>query len=175
MITITAHGRLAQQPELKLIGNNGAVCEFRLLSSRFAKGQEITEAVTFFCYDDMAEEFCSTTVKGQEIEATGVQESQPYKKDGVPQRPFVKYRLTWFSRGRKPRSEFNNSEQGARPDGAQFDRQGQRQNSSPPRQDDSLRNERPRQSPQQGMSPQSGGGHEAGPGMDHDFDEPEFY
>ncbi len=102
MISITATGRLAAQPELKMISGGHQVCEFRLLDSRFYKGQEITEAVTFFCYGEMAEEFCSTTVKGQEISATGTQETQTYTPADGPTRNYVKYRLSWFSRGRKP-------------------------------------------------------------------------
>lgn len=101
MITITAHGRLAHQPELKQITGGSVVCEFRLLSTRFSKGAEHTEAVTFFCYGEDAERFCDGSVKGQEIEATGVQETSSYTKDGQT-RTFVKYRLTWFARGRKP-------------------------------------------------------------------------
>lgn len=102
MISISANGRLAAQPELKMIPGGHQVCEFRLLDSRFHKGQEITEAVTFFCYGEMAEEFCSTTVKGQEISATGTQETQAYTPAAGPTRHYVKYRLSWFSRGRKP-------------------------------------------------------------------------
>lgn len=41
MIVITAHGRLGHQPELKMLPGGGSVCEFRLLSSRFAKGEEV--------------------------------------------------------------------------------------------------------------------------------------
>ncbi len=73
-----------------------------MLDSRYHKGQEVTEAVTFFCYGEMAEEFCSTTVKGQEISATGTQETQTYTPADGPTRTYVKYRLSWFSRGRKP-------------------------------------------------------------------------
>jgi single-stranded DNA-binding protein len=75
MIVINVHGRLAHQPELKMLGNGGAVCEFRLLSSRFAKGEEVTEAVTFFCFDAEAEKFCETAEKGQLISASGTQET----------------------------------------------------------------------------------------------------
>lgn len=102
MISISATGRLAAQPELKMIPGGSQVCEFRLLDSRYHKGQEVTEAVTFFCYGEMAEEFCSTTVKGQEISATGTQETQTYTPADGPTRTYVKYRLSWFSRGRKP-------------------------------------------------------------------------
>lgn len=132
MISITARGRLAFQPELKLIGN-GAVCEFRLLSTRLSRGQEITEAVTFVCYDDVAEEFCSGTVKGQEVEATGVQETAHYEKDGV-KRQYVKYRLTWFRRGRKPRMEGTYSEAPEQRQGqGSYDQPGQRPNRFEPR------------------------------------------
>jgi single-stranded DNA-binding protein len=102
MISISVVGRLAAQPELKILPGGLQVCEFRLLDSRFSKGQEVTEAVTFFCFGEVAEEFCSTAIKGQEISATGTQETQTYTPaDGKP-RSYVKYRLSWFSRGRKP-------------------------------------------------------------------------
>jgi len=57
--------------------------------------------VTFFCYGEDAEEICSTTVKGQEMSVTGTQETQRYTK-GNEDKTFVKYRMTWFTRGRKP-------------------------------------------------------------------------
>lgn len=101
MITITAVGRLAAQPELKVLPNM-QVCEFRLLSTRFSRGQEHTEAVTFVCFGEDAEEFAATCVKGQEISATGVQETQMYTPPNGTPRQYVKYRLTWFKRGRKP-------------------------------------------------------------------------
>lgn len=102
MITITAVGRLAAQPECRVIGQGTIVCEFRLLSTRYARGQEHTEAATFVCWNDVAEEFASTTVKGQEIQATGTQETQYYTPQGGEKTTYVKYNLTWFSRGRKP-------------------------------------------------------------------------
>lgn len=110
MISIAAHGRVAFQPEIKLLAN-GSVCEIRVLSSRFAHGREVTEAVTFFCYDEMAEDLCSTIVKGQEIEATGTQETTTYKPADGPEKQYVKYRLTWFKGGFKPRSERANADQ----------------------------------------------------------------
>jgi single-stranded DNA-binding protein len=121
MISISATGRLAHQPELKMIPGGGQVCEFRLLDSRFHKGQEVTEAVTFFCYGEMAEEFCSTTVKGQEISATGTQETQNYTPPNGTPRQYVKYRLSWFSRGRKPYT--GDRSQGQQGTGAQGPRQ----------------------------------------------------
>lgn len=105
MLMMTAHGRLAHQPELKLLPGGGVVCEFRLLTSRFAKGVEVTEAATFFCYGEVAEDFCSTTVKGQEIFATGHQETQQYTPPAGETKTFVKYRMSWFQRGRKPMGE----------------------------------------------------------------------
>lgn len=102
---MNANARLAYQPELKLLPNGGSVCEFRLLDSRFAKGEEVTEAVTFFCYDQLAEEFCERCVKGQVIEASGVQETQSYQPQGAEKKhQVVKYRLTWFKPGAKPRN-----------------------------------------------------------------------
>lgn len=104
MISINVVGRLAFQPELKLLPK-GSVCEFRVLDTRFAKGEEIVEAVTFFCYDELAEELCERCEKGQIIEATGAQETQRYKPQGsTEERIVVKYRLTWFKPGPKPRT-----------------------------------------------------------------------
>ncbi|MFC6281198.1 single-stranded DNA-binding protein [Polaromonas aquatica] len=145
MIAITATGRLAHQPELKMIPGGSQVCEFRILDSRFHKGQEVTEAVTFFCFGEMAEEFCSTTVKGQEISATGTQETQIYTPQTGPARTYVKYRLSWFSRGRKPytgeRSQGNGYQGGAQ----QGQRPAQRQNDGP------IPGQRPQQRPAAGQ------------------------
>lgn len=116
MILITAQGRLAHEPELKLLPNGGSVCEFRLLSSRFAKGAELTEAVTFVCFGEDAERFCEGTEKGQLISATGSQETNTYKDANGQSRTFVKYRMTWFQKGpRANRGERTTDSQGARP------------------------------------------------------------
>lgn len=105
MIVITAQGRLSQQPELKLLPGGDSVCEFRLLSSRFSKGKELTEAVTFVCFDEEAERFCESTEKGQLISATGTQETNSYTDASGQTRTFVKYRLTWFEKGPRPRRD----------------------------------------------------------------------
>ena len=105
MISISATGRLAAQPELKMLPGGQQVCEFRLLDSRWHKGAAHVEAVTFFCFGEMAENFCSSTVKGQEISATGTQETQLYTPSDGRTVHYVKYRLSWFSRGRLPASE----------------------------------------------------------------------
>ncbi len=105
MISISATGRLAAQPELKMLPGGQQVCEFRLLDSRWHKGAAHVEAVTFFCFGEMAENFCSSTVKGQEISATGTQETQLYTPPDGRTVHYVKYRLSWFSRGRLPASE----------------------------------------------------------------------
>jgi single-stranded DNA-binding protein len=109
MILINVHGRLAHQPELKMLGNGGSVCEFRLLSTRFAKGEEVTEAVTFFCFDAEAEKFCETAEKGQLISASGTQETSSYTDANGARKSFTKYRMTWHQKGARPRS----SQQGA--------------------------------------------------------------
>ena len=101
MISIAAAGRLAFQPEVK-IGRQTSFCEFRLLASRYAKGEEHTEAVTFFCYGDDAERFCESTERGQFIEATGTQETQHWSDAAGQQRSAVKYKLTWWQAGPKP-------------------------------------------------------------------------
>ena len=102
MISISVVGRLAQQPELQLLGDGSQVCEFTLLSSRHYYQQEITESVTFFCYGDVAEQICSTTVLGQEMSATGTQETRIYQSGQGERKKFVKYRLSWFRTGRRP-------------------------------------------------------------------------
>ncbi len=113
MILITVSARLAFQPELKLLPNGGSVCELRLLDTRFAKGEEHVEAVTFVCFDDLAEEFCQRCEKGQLIEATGTQETHRYTPNGSQEeRTVVKYRMVWFKPGPKPR---NQSAEGGRP------------------------------------------------------------
>lgn len=132
MISISAVGRLAYQPELKMIPGGGRVCEFRILDSRFHKGQDVTEAVTFFCFDDMAEEFCSATVKGQEISATGTQETQTYTPpNGGTSRTYVKYRLTWYRCGRKPYTGDRSQGQGTQAGSSQGQRVAPSQNGAP--------------------------------------------
>lgn len=119
MINITASGRLAHQPELKM-GRQTSFCEFRLLSSRYAKGEEHTEAVTFFCYGEEAERFCEATEKGQLIEATGTQETQRWTGAGGNEQKTVKYKLTWWHAGARPnrnRQPNDNREQAPAPRG----------------------------------------------------------
>lgn len=149
MISITATGRLAHQPELEMIPGGGQVCEFRLLDSRLQYGQEVTEAVTFFCYGEMAEEFCSTTVKGQEISATGTQETRIYKPTDGPARYYVKYRLSWFSRGRKPFTGERTQGQGYQSGGSQSQRPAQGPNGGP------IPGQRPQQRPHAGQPDRS--------------------
>jgi single-stranded DNA-binding protein len=103
MIVITAHGRLAEQPTVKIVGDS-CVCEFRLLSSRWAKGDEVTEAVNFFVWGEEAERFCESTEKGQLISATGTQETSSYTDAQQQRKQIVKYRMTWYSKGARPRS-----------------------------------------------------------------------
>jgi single-stranded DNA-binding protein len=102
MIVITVHGRLAHQPEVKLLRQT-SVCEFRLLSHRFARGEEHVEAVTFFCYGEEAEAFCERVQKGQLISATGTQETQRWSDSSGQERTFVKYKLTWWEAGPRPK------------------------------------------------------------------------
>lgn len=102
MIVITAQGRLAHQPEVRMLPQ-GCVCEFRLLSNRFARGQEHVEAVTFFCYDAEAEAFCERTEKGQLISATGTQETHRWTDGNGQERTSIKYRLTWWEAGPRPK------------------------------------------------------------------------
>jgi single-stranded DNA-binding protein len=103
MVVITVHGRLAHQPELKLLRQT-SVCEFRLLSHRFARGEEHVEAVTFFCYAEEAEAFCERVQKGQLISATGTQETQRWSDASGQERTFVKYKLTWWEAGPRPKA-----------------------------------------------------------------------
>jgi single-stranded DNA-binding protein len=102
MIVITVHGRLAHQPEVKLLRQT-SVCEFRLLSHRFARGEEHVEAVTFFCYGEESEAFCERVQKGQLISATGTQETQRWSDASGQERTFVKYKLTWWEAGPRPK------------------------------------------------------------------------
>jgi single-stranded DNA-binding protein len=101
MIVITAHGRLAHQPEVKL-GPKTSFCEFRLLCTRFAGGGAHTEAVTFFCFGEEAERFCELTERGQLISATGAQETDRWTPAGGVERASVRYRLTWWQAGPRP-------------------------------------------------------------------------
>lgn len=156
MIVITAHGRLAHQPELKMLPSGGSVCEFRLLSSRFAKGEEVTEAVTFFCFDDEAEKFCESTEKGQLISATGTQETSSYNDASGARKSFTKYRMTWYSKGARPRGAQSGDSAGAQRYG------NDRQSAGFQGQNRPVNNTRPsgggygRPAPAQGQAPQQG-------------------
>jgi single-stranded DNA-binding protein len=75
MFKMIAVGRLAHLPELRF-GKQASFCEFRLLATRSARGEDITEAVTFVCFGDQAEQFCELGQKGQLIWAEGWQETQ---------------------------------------------------------------------------------------------------
>lgn len=108
---MTAHGRLAGVPTLKPLPGGNAVCEFRLLATRFAKGQEHTEAVTFFCFGEEAERFCQTVEMGQLIYATGTQETQQYTDAGGQKKQFIKYKLTWWLPGARPKGSRQESGQ----------------------------------------------------------------
>jgi len=104
MIVITVQGRLAHQPEVQ-IGRGKPWAEFRLLSNRYAHGEEHVEAVTFVCFGDEAERFCELTQKGQVINATGTQETRRWTDQGGQQRTSVRYVLTWWQAGPRPRSQ----------------------------------------------------------------------
>lgn len=112
MFVMHARGRLASQPELRFLGNGSAVCEFRLLDTRFTKGHEVVEAITMFCFDKLAEEFAGKVVKGQEIEATGTQETSEYAGPNGAKRTSIKYRMTWYHAGRKPAAARQQSDGG---------------------------------------------------------------
>lgn len=101
MITLTASGRLAHHPELRM-GRQTSYCEFRLLSTRYSRGQEFTEAVTFFCFSDDAERFCQSVEKGQWVEATGAQETHHWTDGNGVAKTSVKYQLTWWQPGARP-------------------------------------------------------------------------
>jgi single-stranded DNA-binding protein len=93
VIIICIEGRLAHEPELKLLSGNHNVCEFRLLETRFTREGEVTEAVTFFCFGEDAEWFCQNAMKGQLIQVAGKQETRSYTPSGSEQtKHFVRYR-----------------------------------------------------------------------------------
>ena len=102
MISISVVARLAKQPELVLLQGGERTCEFTLLTTRHHYQQSITESVTFFCYGDMAEDSATNSVTGQEMSATGTQETRQYTDNQGVAKRFVRYRLSWFSFGRKP-------------------------------------------------------------------------
>ncbi len=170
MIVITAHGRLAATPTLKTLAN-GAVCEFRLLSTRFAKNQEHTEAVNFFCYGEEAERFAESVEKGQLISATGTQETSNYTDKDGHAKSFVKYRLTWYERGARPMSSRQNA-----PASGAYDRPPQNARPYPnarPEQPAHRRPDLPMQQPQREAPPHGPFPQEAPPPMvdDGHFDD----
>lgn len=104
MILITVSGRLAAAPELKLLPGGGKACEFRVLSSRFAAGKEHTEGVNFVAYGELAERLSDGSVKGQQIELTGTQETRHWTGTDGSEKSFTRFQVTWFQKGFKPRA-----------------------------------------------------------------------
>lgn len=104
MIIVTAHGRLAFEPELKM-GHNANWCDFRVLSTRFAGGEEHVEAMEFVVFGDDAEWFCQRLVKGQLISVSGTQTTRRWTDQSGAARTSVKYIATWWEAGPKPRQD----------------------------------------------------------------------
>lgn len=123
MFTLIAFGNVAKQPVVELIGTNGtAKCEFTLLSDRYYRGESITEAATFVAFGEDAERFAEYVVKGQHVEVTGYQETSRWKDAQGQEHVRVRYHMTHFVPGRKPKSEYagRNSEQESQPPRAPY-------------------------------------------------------
>lgn len=153
MIIVTAHGRLAFESELKM-GQNTSWCDFRVLSTRYAGGEDHVEAVDFVVFGDDAERFCQRLVKGQLISVSGTQNTRRWTDSSGSARSTVRYVATWWEPGPKPR-------QGAQGDARRdADTGGQRRWE----QSQSFRS-RPSGASGQGTGPHEQGEPPAGPGI----------
>jgi len=97
-----ADGRLAHQPTLS-VGKGQPWTEFRLLTNRMSRGEEVTEAVNFVAFGEMAEEFCQRAEKGQLVKAIGTQATDHYTDGQGQERTKVRFILVHFEMGPRPR------------------------------------------------------------------------
>jgi len=99
MITVTAFGHVAKQPELKVISPTAKKCEFDVLDKRSVKeaGEwvEVVESATFVAWGDDAEYLAERLVPGRELEVVGIQETSRWM-DGDVQRKRITYRVVHF-------------------------------------------------------------------------------
>lgn len=99
---MVAVGRLAHLPELRF-GQQVPFCEFRLLATRKTRREDVTEAVTFICFGEEAEEFCELAQKGERIWAEGWQETHRWTDSGGQARTTTKFSLhRWSNTGPLP-------------------------------------------------------------------------
>jgi single-stranded DNA-binding protein len=103
VITLIANGRLPEQPTVKELPGGGLVCEFRVLSNRYARGEEHVEAVNFVIYGENAARFAEGTEKGQMVYVGGTQETRRYTAGDGTQKTVVRYVVTHFEKGPRPR------------------------------------------------------------------------
>jgi single-stranded DNA-binding protein len=101
--TMIADGRLAHEPHLSF-GTGQPWTEFRLLSNRMSRRDEVVEAVTFVAFGALAEDFCQRVEKGQLIKAIGTQMTDRYADRTGVERISVRFRLVHFEAGPRPRA-----------------------------------------------------------------------
>lgn len=98
MITITAHGFLAQKPELALVSASNSKCEFTVLWPRQARRNNswdtVWERAVFVAWNDDAEKIASRLDKGTTVTCTGLQETSQWEDKTGQKRFTTKYRLT---------------------------------------------------------------------------------
>lgn len=97
-----ADGRLAHQPTVN-VGKGQPWTEFRLLTNRMSRGEEVTEAVNFVAFGEMAEDFCQRAEKGQLVKAIGTQATDHYTDSQGQERTKVRFILVHFEMGPRPR------------------------------------------------------------------------
>jgi single-stranded DNA-binding protein len=106
MMTITATGFIAQQPELLTVGDRHArKCEVAVVDSRWisvnGNAQRIWERVVFVAWDEQAEKLASILETGSHVCCTGLLETHHWTDKKGNRRSNPRYRLTAWSLLRK--------------------------------------------------------------------------
>lgn len=112
--TITGSGRMAVDPTLTKVSPTFTVCNFRVLSNRWAPKGDVIEAVDCFATDEVAERLTKLVQKGQVIEIMGVQETSTFESSSEPgkKRTAVRYRIVHFVPGPRPKARTEEAPQG---------------------------------------------------------------
>lgn len=107
MITVTAHGFLAEKPQLEVFGQNRQKAEFDVLWNRRqnvgGEWKTVWERATFIAWGEDAERVASTLEKGSEVSCTGLQETSEWIDRATGAKRYrVRYKLTAWTKQYRP-------------------------------------------------------------------------
>ena len=84
MNTITIHGNVTRDPELKYTPNNMAIAKFSVASSHGKDDKKKTTFIDIVVFGDQAETVCEQVKKGTRVAVVGRLQIEPYEKqDGT--------------------------------------------------------------------------------------------